>query len=274
MSPEDEARLMKEFHGERDESHETELTPQPRQNVLFEAGMGMGRDPDRTVLVEVGRLRPFSDIIGRHVVRMDNSTEKRQELLGRLKSAGCSLAMDGVDWHSAGDFNKPMTTKSRNEQDVFFRPAETGESVEVTYIYWLDKYTESTGRLLNSWKLEDTCLLPLEDIFRELAPTMLPSAREHQMAGIVSSMIEDRVFQDLRKKHPKLYIRDIHVKDNSFQTIKVKLRSMGLIQMENGGNDTDETAAVWHLTNGGDAYMTQLHTAGDRNEDNVEIGPQ
>ena len=105
LSPDDEARLRELFHASGDPPHEKELTPQARPNVLFEAGMAMGRDPNRTVLVEVGHLRPFSDIAGRHVVRLDNSTQRRQELAQRLQAAGCPVNLTGTDWHSAGDFD-------------------------------------------------------------------------------------------------------------------------------------------------------------------------
>ncbi|HWW17188.1 MAG TPA: nucleotide-binding protein [Candidatus Saccharimonadales bacterium] len=103
LTGDDEARLRAQFRKVGEPAHETELTPQARPNVLFEAGMAMARNPERTVLVEFGHLRPFSDIGGRHTVRMDNSTEKRQELALRLQKAGCTVSLAGTDWHTAGD---------------------------------------------------------------------------------------------------------------------------------------------------------------------------
>ena len=104
MTPDDEARLREPFRKADDPQYEIELTPQARPNVLFEAGMAMGRDPNRTVLVALGSLREFSDIGGRHVLKMDNSTKRRQELAQRLESAGCPINLKGTDWHNAGEF--------------------------------------------------------------------------------------------------------------------------------------------------------------------------
>ncbi len=104
MTPDDEARLRSSLHQPGDGQHETRITPQARPNVLFEAGMAMGRSPDRTVIVELGNLRPFSDIAGRHVVRLNNSSPRRQELAQRLQAAGCPVNLTGTDWHKAGDF--------------------------------------------------------------------------------------------------------------------------------------------------------------------------
>jgi predicted nucleotide-binding protein len=106
MTPDDEARLKVQYRGAKEPSYEVKLTHQSRQNVLFEAGMSMGRCPERTVLVEIGTLRPYSDIAGRHVVRLNNSSQKRQDLASRLKNAGCRVDMSGTDWHSIGDFEK------------------------------------------------------------------------------------------------------------------------------------------------------------------------
>jgi predicted nucleotide-binding protein len=104
LTPDDEARLRANFRGSDEPEHERQLTPQARPNVLFEAGMAMGHSPDRTVFVELGRLRPFSDIAGRHTVRFDSSTQKRQELAERLKMAGCPVDISGTYWHTAGQF--------------------------------------------------------------------------------------------------------------------------------------------------------------------------
>jgi predicted nucleotide-binding protein len=97
----DEARLRKEYAG----SHGEPLVPQARPNVLFEAGMAMGRDPRRTIFVELGEVRAFSDTGGRHVIRLDDSLKMRQQLAQRLKDARCDVDMVGTDWHDAGNFD-------------------------------------------------------------------------------------------------------------------------------------------------------------------------
>lgn len=103
-SGDDEARLLNKFIKDIDPDYERELTPQPRPNVLFEAGMAMGRSQERTILVQVGKVKPWSDIAGRHITYLDNSPEKRNELVNKLKAAGCDVDTSGEDWYKTGDF--------------------------------------------------------------------------------------------------------------------------------------------------------------------------
>jgi predicted nucleotide-binding protein len=105
MTPDDKAYLRTALRKPDDPAFEAKPTYQARPNVLFEAGMAMGRAIERTIIVQVGELRPFSDLGGRHVMKLDNSTERRQELAQRLKSAGCPVDLTGTDWHREGDFN-------------------------------------------------------------------------------------------------------------------------------------------------------------------------
>jgi hypothetical protein len=85
FTPDDEARLRDDFLADSDPQYERELTPQARPNVLFEAGMAFGVHPDRTVLVELGELRAFSDIYGRHVVRLDGTEAPLRDIARRLR---------------------------------------------------------------------------------------------------------------------------------------------------------------------------------------------
>jgi predicted nucleotide-binding protein len=105
QTPDDVAHLHESltFPGDPDTSPQM----QPRPNVLFEAGMALARDEDRTIIVELGHIRSFSDIHGRHVVRLNNTVEKRQDLGTRLRTAGCIVDLTGTDWHTEGDLTPP-----------------------------------------------------------------------------------------------------------------------------------------------------------------------
>lgn len=105
LTPDDIAYIRSEYAAEDDP--ELEPRGQARPNVLFEAGMAMGRNADRTVLVEMGDLRSFSDVGGRHAVRMDNTPQRRKSLADRLRTAGCPVDISGADWINAGDFTPP-----------------------------------------------------------------------------------------------------------------------------------------------------------------------
>ncbi|WP_441957541.1 TIR domain-containing protein [Mycolicibacterium houstonense] len=106
MTPDDIAQLRDEYASGPDDP-ELIPTPQARPNVLLEAGMALGLHPDRTIIVELGKLRGLSDLAGRHTVRIDNSPERRGELANRLKNAGCAVDTSGDHWYRAGDFTVP-----------------------------------------------------------------------------------------------------------------------------------------------------------------------
>lgn len=91
ITGDDLARLDPRFLTDNDPDYEKKLTPQARPNVLFEAGMAFGRHPERTILVRLGHSREFSDVAGRNEIRMSNRAEARQELVDRLKTAGCDV---------------------------------------------------------------------------------------------------------------------------------------------------------------------------------------
>jgi predicted nucleotide-binding protein len=117
LSPDDEARLRRGFVKAGD-GLESRLRPQPRPNVLFEAGMALGRNPHRTVLIEIGRnMRPFSDIGGLHTIRPTSSVEWRNDLANRLKKAGCTVDTSGGGYLVVGRFQPMRYRRPKNAGD-------------------------------------------------------------------------------------------------------------------------------------------------------------
>jgi hypothetical protein len=120
LTPDDIAFLRPEYADGRDDA-QARGAGQARPNVLFEAGMAMGRAPNRTILVEFGTLRPFSDVAGRLAIRLRDTVASRQELAERLRIAGCAVDLSGTDWHDAGDFASspdPAPRRSSNGRAV------------------------------------------------------------------------------------------------------------------------------------------------------------
>jgi predicted nucleotide-binding protein len=103
MTPDEQAVLRPEL---RKTPRDENIGFQPRPNVILEAGMALATDEARTILVSTGVLRGMSDLDGRHVVRLDNSPERRNDLVQRLKVAGCNPKTDGTDWIRTGNFER------------------------------------------------------------------------------------------------------------------------------------------------------------------------
>jgi hypothetical protein len=105
FTPDDDARLRADLLLADDGPEERDLRGQPRPNVLYEAGLAMGRHPTRTVIVELGTLRGVSDLFGRHTIRLVGSAGPLHDLAERLRTAGCSVDTSGQHWRDPARFN-------------------------------------------------------------------------------------------------------------------------------------------------------------------------
>lgn len=104
FTPDDEARLHPQLQRAGEAAHETRFMCQARPNVLFEAGMAFGLYPHRTILVEVGELRPISDLVGRHTVRLGTENAIKS-FVNRLEVAKCAVNTKGTDWLKLSRFS-------------------------------------------------------------------------------------------------------------------------------------------------------------------------
>ncbi|WP_049575711.1 TIR domain-containing protein [Nonomuraea sp. SBT364] len=100
MTPDDIVRLHPALTGDDGDDGDSDgpVQCQARPNVLFEAGMAFGVAPERTLLLRLGRLRPFSDVAGLNYVQVDGSPGSVLKIRQRLETAGCRVTRTGVDY--------------------------------------------------------------------------------------------------------------------------------------------------------------------------------
>ena len=109
LTGDDEARLRESFWRENEEDMEKTYQPQARPNVIFEAGIALGRFASRTVILQFGDVRPFSDISGMYILKISqDSVIARKQIANRLKLAGCTPNTDGTDWLETGAFDEAI----------------------------------------------------------------------------------------------------------------------------------------------------------------------
>ena len=104
LSPDDIVELHPDLRQENDHSYERVLSGQARPNVLFELGLAFMAYPERTIIVEVGLMRPIADLAGLNVIRFDGSAIAVRKVLDRLDLAGCPVNTSGTSWLDPGRF--------------------------------------------------------------------------------------------------------------------------------------------------------------------------
>lgn len=162
MAGDDLAKLHPELVSTDDPDYESELSPQPRPNVLFEAGMALALQRDRTVPVTIGNVRRISNIEGINLIRLDNTPEKRNALAGRLENAGCSVNKVGNDWLKAGNFEASRAAPVSPEEDKGQERAHDFSEEEISILkalyengelpeYAIPGFTELKASMVNFW---------------------------------------------------------------------------------------------------------------------------
>ncbi|HUY46731.1 MAG TPA: CATRA conflict system CASPASE/TPR repeat-associated protein [Streptosporangiaceae bacterium] len=104
LSPDDIVELHPDLFQENDHPQERARSGQARPNVLFELGLALMAYPERTIVVEVGQMRPVGDLAGLNVIRFDGSAVAIKKVLDRLRQAECPVDISGTDWLDTGRF--------------------------------------------------------------------------------------------------------------------------------------------------------------------------
>ncbi|MEA4920618.1 MAG: DUF4062 domain-containing protein [Clostridiaceae bacterium] len=98
------------------------------------------------------------------------------------------------------------------------------------------------------------------EIFAFISPYLIDECREYQLHKILGyfvtlykdSIAKKKTFQNLKN------FKDFTITEESFKTIKVQLKALGLIMLSNRKRGVKDSTDYWTLTQYGDHIMTQL----------------
>ena len=125
LTPDDEVRLHPSLWRDDEPTEEREFRGQPRPNVYFEAGQAFHAQPDRTILIEIGRIRLASDLHGRNVIRFSDPAKAILALYQRLETAGCAVSNSNPAWMDTKRFEL-LAANSRHKQITASEPSGAG----------------------------------------------------------------------------------------------------------------------------------------------------
>lgn len=147
LTPDDIVRLRVDYWESDDEDN---WHGQPRPNVYIETGMALALHPDRTIIVQLGAVRPASDLDGRVSVKLNNESTCRNTIAVKLRQAGCSVNTEGQDWLTEGNFtpspgpNAFVDINAEHPEPDHVRTHDQKDTIDVVFITVL-----SFGKLIH-----------------------------------------------------------------------------------------------------------------------------
>jgi hypothetical protein len=117
---------------------------------------------------------------------------------------------------------------------------------------WFDSLNRKNNEAISKYSWND--------IFSSLAPLMVNEASEDKLEKQLNDLIRDSNYDYLSKKKQfsDEKISNFSISDKDFQTIKIQLKSLGLISKTSKNRSVRDTATYWTLTPYGDMVMTRL----------------
>lgn len=125
---------------------------------------------------------------------------------------------------------------------------------------WFDAHPQDDPYFISPTKYGLSMPVSWNDIFSVVSPLMINELIEEEFRGALNSFAEelatpetrkDKVFQTMR-------LRNFRLVDDDFQTIKIQLRALGLIDKSTKPRSVKDTSTYWKLTPYGDMVMTKL----------------
>lgn len=137
----------------------------------------------------------------------------------------------------------PGTEQLANGEEEFTIHYKTTSTLNFESYNW-------TGVFLSNW----------DEIFYHLSPLMIHEAGDYRLQTAINNFLREYAISDLKdsKKASGHRFHSVEIDEQDFQTIKVQLRSLGLIKKNERNRSVKDKGTYWTLTPYGDEVMTRL----------------
>jgi hypothetical protein len=96
------------------------------------------------------------------------------------------------------------------------------------------------------------------EVFSVLAPLMIHEATDGDLRARLVEMAEPRIHRAASNAKLRILARSVAVRSESFDTVRIQLRALGLIAKSQKPRSVKDTRTYWTLTPYGDAMLTRL----------------
>lgn len=135
--------------------------------------------------------------------------------------------------------------------------AQGEDTIEIKFSFKAVPYGEYSGSGYTS-----SIILSWNEIFYQISPKMIDESNDRQFKLSIENLIQKIKSEELKNSGDKRFkdtsIKDIVMEDEFYQTIKVQLRALGLINKSLKSRSVKDTATYWSLTPYGDSVMNKL----------------
>lgn len=139
-------------------------------------------------------------------------------------------------------------------------PPGTEKFAQGDELFSIDYTCASRDPEHNSYKWSPIVDVTWDDIFYQISPLMIHEASDQQLKNSLDLLIESYGLPILmnRKDGEGHSFRNFSISYEDFQTIKVQLRALGLINKSEKNRSVKDTKTYWTLTPYGDSVMNNL----------------
>ncbi len=152
------------------------------------------------------------------------------------------------------------TLEAKLEQARTQAPPGTETLAQGEEVFTIDYTCSSSAPDYTSYNWTPEVKVTWDDIFYQISPLMIHEASDLQLRNSLDAMVKNYGLPLLKesKEGKEHSFRSFSISDEDFQTIKVQLRALGLINKSEKNRSVKDTMTYWTLTPYGDSVMNRL----------------